>query len=57
MQKQMKGTLIMMGGKNGLSAMALTVGGPSAIAAQVFYIYIQLILDNKISLKGVHMPN
>jgi len=29
----MKGTLIMMGGKNGLSAMALTVGGPSAIAA------------------------
>lgn len=53
----MKGTLIMMGGKNGLSAMALTVGGPSAIAAQVFYIYIQLILDNKISLKGVHMPN
>jgi hypothetical protein len=29
----MKATLLMIGGNNNLSAMALTVGGPSAIAA------------------------
>jgi saccharopine dehydrogenase-like NADP-dependent oxidoreductase len=40
----------MIGGNKNLSAMALTVGSPSAIAAQ-------LILDGKINVTGVHMPN
>ena len=39
----------MIGEKNGPSAMSLTVGLPTAIGAQ-------LILDGKITLKGVIIP-
>ncbi|EWS73277.1 saccharopine dehydrogenase (macronuclear) [Tetrahymena thermophila SB210] len=45
-----KSTLIMIGEKNGKSAMSVTVGTPSAIAAQ-------LILDKVITDVGVLMPN
>lgn len=44
-----KSSLIMIGEKNGPSAMSLTVGLPTAIGAQ-------LILDGKISLRGVVIP-
>ncbi|KRX05360.1 hypothetical protein PPERSA_00661 [Pseudocohnilembus persalinus] len=45
-----KSTMIVIGQKNGFSAMAITVGTPTALAAQ-------LILDGKITRKGVLMPN
>ena len=44
-----RSSLIMIGEKNGPSAMSLTVGLPTAIGAQ-------LILDGKITLKGVIIP-
>ncbi|EGR30969.1 saccharopine dehydrogenase, putative [Ichthyophthirius multifiliis] len=45
-----KSTLIMLGEKNGKTAMALTVGTPTGVAAQ-------LILDGVIIEKGVIIPN
>jgi saccharopine dehydrogenase-like NADP-dependent oxidoreductase len=45
-----KSTLVMMGEKNGASAMSLLVGLPTAISAQ-------LILDGVIKTPGVVMPN
>lgn len=44
-----KSTLIQIGDKKGFSGMSLTVGTPTAIGAQ-------LILDNKISERGVLIP-
>ena len=44
-----KSSMIQIGDKKGFSAMSLTVGTPTAIGAQ-------LILDNKISEKGVITP-
>jgi saccharopine dehydrogenase-like NADP-dependent oxidoreductase len=44
-----KSSLIMIGEKNGHSAMSLTVGLPTAIGAQ-------LVLDGKITHKGVVIP-
>lgn len=45
----LKSSLIMIGEKGGPSAMSLTVGLPTAIGAQ-------LVLDGKISLRGVVIP-
>lgn len=47
--KRVKSSLIQIGDKKGFSAMALTVGTPTAIGAQ-------LILDGKISERGVIIP-
>jgi len=44
-----RSSLIMIGEKNGPTAMSLTVGLPTAIGAQ-------LILDGQISLRGVVIP-
>lgn len=45
-----KGSLTMIGDKKGFTAMACTVGGPCAIATQ-------LVLDEKITTRGVQLPN
>jgi len=42
--------MVTLGEKNGKTAMAMTVGTPTAIAAQ-------LILDGAIKERGVHIPN
>ena len=44
-----KSTMIQIGDKKGFSAMSITVGTPTAIGAQ-------MILDNKISERGVIIP-
>lgn len=48
-RKIIKSSLIQIGDKKGFSAMSVTVGTPTAIGAQ-------LILDGKISERGVIMP-
>lgn len=45
----LRSSLIMIGEKHGASAMSVTVGYPTAIGAQ-------LVLDGKISLRGVLRP-
>ncbi|CAD8093671.1 unnamed protein product [Paramecium sonneborni] len=45
-----KSTMVKIGHRNGKSAMAITVGVPTAVATQ-------LILDGVIKVTGVHMPN